>query len=164
MASKGRPFGTGTYNPEFHPVDLIKRMSEGQTNVEIWADWDITERSFYKWLKEHEEFKEAYELAKPKWEKKWLQKGIDYMESGKRDAFKYWAKIMGIKGSKKWREGSGASNNTTNVSIGNMNILQSKSESELLEILQTKMLKLQKINPTLIEVIENKELKDKNDE
>lgn len=132
------PKETG-YNPNFHPEDLVKRMSEGQTDVEIFADWDISKATFYRWRQEFPELEAAHARALPKWESAWLKKGINFMENGNREAYKYWAQIMGIKGGAEYRPDKG---NVTNVHVNQMNVLSNKSEAELTQILQNKMQRL----------------------
>lgn len=152
------------YNPDYHPDDLLDKMSKGLTNVEIMADWNISEPCFYKWIKDHEEFAEAYELGKPKWETTWIKKGETNALSGNREYFKFWNRVMAVKASKGWKEEKGS----TNVNIGKItqvNNYEGKSEAELAEILQTKLEKL-KIPTNIIEadykLIEEK--KESNDE
>lgn len=129
------------YDPNFHPEDLVKRMSEGQTDVEIFADWDVSKATFYRWRNEHPELEKAHARALPKWESAWIKKGVAFMNDGNREAYKYWAQIMGIKGGAEYRLDKN-NGSVTNVHVNQMNVLSSKSEIELTEILQNKLARL----------------------
>lgn len=136
------------FDADFHPKDLVERMSNGEIDVQIYANWDISERTFYYWMNQHPELQSAFERGYPKWEAAWLKKGIQYMEDGKRDAFKYWDRIMAVKASQKYRREQQGTNNTT-INVNNMNLLGSKSEAELKEILEGKLQKLNLLGNTI---------------
>ena len=40
------------YDPDFHPQDLINRMGRGELDSQIYPDWNIGERTFYRWVKD----------------------------------------------------------------------------------------------------------------
>lgn len=146
---RGRPL---KYDFEFHPVDLFEKMSRGDCDVHIYAAWGISEETFYKWMREYPELKEAHDKGLPAWEKAWLNKGIKFMEEGNDKAYRYWNRILGVKGGEKYKENKNTPTNITNVSVNNMNVLQGKSEAELLEILTTKLEKLPVQIPQTIDV------------
>jgi hypothetical protein len=50
------------YDPEFHPTDLVARMSQGQTNEQVMAAWKVSDTCFYAWKTEYKELKDAYEV------------------------------------------------------------------------------------------------------
>ena len=136
------------YSAEFHPADLVARMSQGETNVEVWAAWDIHETTFYTWLEQHCELKDAYEHGQTKWRAAWMAKGAEFMngKAGARDAFKYWDRILSIKGGAEYKHDKSGVNiqlNQTNISY------EGKSEAELTELLQSKLEKLNLAVPQL---------------
>jgi len=135
------------YDPEFHPSDLIQRMGEGQIDVEIYADWDISRKTFCLWKRDYPELEEAYNKGLAKWRKCWFSKGREYMEKGNREAYKYWAHILGIKGEQEDRLERQALGTTINVQQMNQINYDSKSEVELKQILQNKLDKLNLQNP-----------------
>lgn len=47
-------------------ADLIKRFSKGETRVEFCAAYNLSESTFSSWVKQRENFAEAYEIAKTK--------------------------------------------------------------------------------------------------
>lgn len=125
------------YDPEFHPKDLLERMAKGELNIEIIAAWDICEKAFYNWLDKYPEFKEAYEIGVPKKKVVWYKKGDQYLND---DAgYKHYRAIMrniDPEYDRQDKEGGG----TTNINIGNMNVLayKGKSDTELLDIIKQK--------------------------
>ncbi len=129
------------YNPAYHPEELLKRMEAGKLNIEIIAEFDISEKTFYKWIKDHEEFKEAYERGLPKAHAAWIQKGQHYMEAEKDKPFRYWIGIMNNKfgWAQDAKAGAQQTGGTTNIYIDKMNVLQSKNKDELLDIIAQKL-------------------------
>ena len=140
---RGRP---AIYNSEFHPQDLLERMSKGETDVAIMTAWNISVPTFYRCGREHPEFKEAIELGIPKWQAAWLEKGINFMDKGNEKAYRYWNRILEIKGGPEFKTARNEYlGNVTNVHIGNMNVLDQKSTSELLTFVNSKLEKCKEL-------------------
>lgn len=120
---RGRP-------AEYHsglPSDLIRMMALGYTNVWVCNEWNISETTFYRWLQEYEDLKEAFEIGLPKCQVWWEQFGKDMMNGEKSsDGFKPWIAFM----NKKFKyNGSSESNTQGNtINIGNMNVLSTDSK------------------------------------
>lgn len=72
----GRP---PIYDDEFHPKNLIDLMKEGKTNVQCCSEWDISEETFYAWIKTHKNFSESYKKGKTHLNNWWINKGHDLM-------------------------------------------------------------------------------------
>ena len=140
----GRPF---TYNKDFHPNDLIELMKKGALDCEIYAEWNISKMSFYRWLNEHEELKEAHEIGLSKCEAWWTKRMRERFEAGDDKGFKYCIAIMNNKFA--WEKGSKSDGNTTNININNMNVLENKSRDSLLEYIQAKLLLHKDLLPEL---------------
>ncbi len=134
------------YDTDFHPKDVIRRMALGETDVVICAAWGISKRRFSDWQVKHPEFKEAVETGYPAWEKAWLEKGEAEALKGNTAYFRYWATVMGVKAATEYRQAQ--KGDSVNVNINQMNVLQSKSETELLEVLQQKLEKAKIIDAT----------------
>lgn len=130
--------------------ELIKEMGLGKLDVEIYSTWGICKDTFIEWRKEHPEFKEAYQIGFAKCEAWWVSYGRQQLLDQNEKGFKYFISIMNNKF--QWGKEEGGKGNTTNIQIGNMNLLNTKSESELLEILNNKLSKLNLITQT--EVVE----------
>lgn len=131
--------GNPTYKPKFHPEDLLSRMYQGELDVEIYAAWKISKKTFYKWLQDHEDFKEAYEQGLPACEAWWVKEMKNKWQNGDDKGFKYCALIVNTKFNYRENQQQGSvTNNTINVQ-GNMNIIQDKSRPELLEFIKNKL-------------------------
>lgn len=154
---RGRP---PKYNPEHHPQELIKLMSRGYTNSQIFGDWEISKETFYCWIREHPEFKAAYEVGLPLCEAWWEKKGMEFMEDSNNKAFNYWVAFMNNKFG--WSKGAGQVDNQPNqtINIGNINVLQSQSHDQLLEHVMDKLKECNVIDilPESIEIL-NDQLK-----
>ncbi len=135
------------YDPDFHPKDLIRRMGLGEIDVSVMSGWGISIKTFYLWLQTYPELKEAAEIGYPQWESAWLKKGEEQAYKGNNAYHKYWNTVMGVKAHKAYK--AALKGDAVNVNINQINVLENKSEVELLEIFQDKLLKLQRLNPTI---------------
>lgn len=130
-----------SYDPEFHPQDLIRRMALGETDADIMAAWGISTTTFWQnWPNEHPDFREAMQIGYPHWEKKWLQEGKVQALEGNGAYHKYWASVMAAKASQAWRHAQKAEN-ASNTTI-NVNVIDNKSTKDLLAYVANKMDKL----------------------
>lgn len=124
------------YNPEYCD-DLIKYMSKGLSNIQIAAKLGISEVTFYKWKDAHPDFAEAYDLGDPK-RFDYLMEQADkaFLEEKNDKGYKHWKNKMSFIYKNYVPE---AKMPTSTINIGNMNVLQQKSEQELLEIFSNKL-------------------------
>lgn len=145
------------YKPEFCD-DLIKLMGRGYSNLELAAKFHIAEKTFYAWRNEHEEFEEAYQIGDPIRFLFLMEKADEYFLEGKNDkGYKHWLKkVQNMY--KHYAPEIKDSAIVNNITVGNMNVLalQDKSETELMSILQNKLLrnknKLQGLDSQVIDV------------
>jgi hypothetical protein len=55
--------------------ELGELMEAGRSNIQICAAWDISEDTFYRWLKNNKDLKEAFDIALPKCQNYWETMG-----------------------------------------------------------------------------------------
>lgn len=55
-----------SFDPIFHPDDLIRLGCEGFLVDEVCAEWNISRDTFFRWIRENESMSDAYHLYKPK--------------------------------------------------------------------------------------------------
>jgi len=60
-STAGRPTD---YDEKLHPLLLKALMIQGKNNMEIAEEMDISEKTFYNWINEHEGFLQAKKQAK----------------------------------------------------------------------------------------------------
>jgi hypothetical protein len=124
---------TSEYKAEY-PDILLDCMSKGMLDCEIFATLGVGKTTFYRYLKEYPDFKEAYELGLPRCEAVWARKGIDRFDEGNDKGFKYYVLVMNTKFGYRENQGPSGTTNNTQINIqGNMTVLQGKSNQELLE-------------------------------
>lgn len=138
LNSMARP---SNYNKDFHPQSLITIMATGALDCEIFAEWDISKATFYRWLNDHEELKEAHEMGLQKCEAWWTKRMRESFLDKDDKGFKYCIAIMNNKFG--WEKGSKQQDagSTTNINIGNMNLLQDKSRDGLLQYINERLTK-----------------------
>lgn len=146
----GRP---SIYKPEEHPQQLLELMATGAKDCDVYAKWDISKDTFYRWLREHPEFKEAYEKGLPKAQSVWEDVGKQGMMGHiKGFNFNAWIAFMNNKfgWTPKNQEGT-----TNNINIGNVNVFQSKSKEELIDYISTSVTNLKTAGVIDVEILDN---------
>src|ERR1043165_7287912 len=132
------------YNFKYYPEmcdKLIKLMEKGLPDMQIAAKLKISYPTFKSWLDKYTEFKEAYELADPLRFDYIMEQGDKIFltgEAGPNDkGYKHWLKKTNYI-YKNYDNEAGRTTGTT-IQIGSMNVLNQKSDSELLEILNANL-------------------------
>jgi hypothetical protein len=134
------------YKPEFADK-LLDCMSKGMLDCEIFTELGIGKTTFYRYLKEYPDFKEAYDVGLPRCEAIWARKAIDRFNERDDKGFKYYVLIMNTKFNYRENQGSTGVTNNTQINIqGNMNVLQDKSNQELVEAIQSDLSFLKEVN------------------
>lgn len=137
---------------ESHPQKLLELMAQGYLDCQIFAYFNVCKDTFYRWLNEHDDFRQAYDIGLPKCEAYWVKRIQDRFEAGDDKGFKYCISIMNNKFN--WgKEESRATNQS--ITIGNINVLQQKSRGDLLEYIQDALIRNKDvIDVNLLEVHE----------
>lgn len=139
-----------------YPDELVDLMALGRLDVQIYAKWDVSKDTFYRWLNEKPELREAHNRGLAKCEAWYICKAQEALEAGDDKGFKYFISLMNNKFG--WEKGSKGEGNTTtnNIQIGSMNVLQQKSRTDLLDYIKTALGKNSDIiDVELIESIPN---------
>jgi hypothetical protein len=160
--SKGRPstYKEGKvlpeplYNEKSHPEQLLTMMGAGLLDCQIIAALDLKKDTFYRWLREHEDFKDAYERGLPKCEAKYVAKMLESIDQKDDGGFKYYIALMNNKFD--WNKDEGKTVNNTQININNSQITSYRdmTPAQLLDHVQEKMIdtKIIDVIPELIEV------------
>lgn len=120
------------YRFPYHCDKVQELMAEGLAYCEIYTELKISKDLFYKWKKNYPEFEEAVSLGAE------ARKAFYFREARKRwlkgsDAgYKFFAAIAKD-------ELNLVPQNGTQVNINNINVLEGKSEQDLIEFIQAKM-------------------------
>lgn len=125
------------------PNEMLDMMSNGAKDSWIYARWNISKETFYTWLKEKPELKEAHEKGLALCEVWWEQKGMELMSNQDNKAFNYWIAFMNRKFG--WNKNS---DSQTNINIQNMNVLNTQTRDERLEFIKNKLQELDIIDVT----------------
>ena len=134
-AKVGRP---SKYSPDMCN-ELVALMEKGWTNTRICAKWSISRDTFYRWLKEKDDFKAAFDEGIEKAEAWWEEIGISGMlgQLPKFNATLYLATMNNKFG---WsRDSKGGKTQNTQINIENMNVVKDLSDSELQTRIETKL-------------------------
>ena len=133
LVKRGRP-------PIYHDdlcTELLRLASEGKSDSQIYAKWGISKETFYHWRKEHEEFKEASEIAYELCQNYWQELGIKGMMNPKELDFKFWIAFMNRKF--KWHRETEAGGNNTQININNINVLDTQSRENLITFIEANL-------------------------
>lgn len=137
--------------------EIIKLMAEGTVPCEVCAKWNISEEELEKWMKEHEEFKDAYNKGIAKCKAWWVDIGRQGLK-GELKSFKFqlWQQFMISEF--KWNKNTpDAPKETTTVNINSMNVMN--SDKQLVEFIRAK-LQLHQDKPAIATLIEDLGKKD----
>lgn len=148
--------GAPTKYKDTYPEELIKLMSEGKLNCQVFSAWGIHKDTFYQWMYDHPELKEAYEIGKPQCESWWIDWGMKGMQGlVPKFNFNTWVAFMNNKFG--WVPGNKQPGEATNqtINIGNLNVLQNQNNTQLLEYIKTMSIKHKDIlDVELIEAVQ----------
>lgn len=133
-----------------HCVDLTKKMAAGLSDTEVMAQWGISRSTFYRWLKEYPELKEAHETGKVMFDAIHEDLGRQGMLKTAEIDYQFWRDLG------KYRHGwvdksVGGVTNNTQINIDQMNVLNEQSNEELLAYIKSQMEK----HPELQNIIEH---------
>ncbi len=144
----GRP---STYKPEFIEK-MLDAMEQGASDTKVMKILGICRDTFYRWLKEHDDFKEAHEYGKTFVEVHWdnvVEYGIMNPKAVNGTLLVAYLK----KRDKKWRDSStpeGVQGN--HIQIGNLNVnnIGTLTSNQLEDEIQKRLETLNAADPTLL--------------
>jgi hypothetical protein len=128
-----------TVYKDTYPEELVLLMEKGKLDVQIYAKWDVCKDTFYTWLNEKPELKEAHNRGLAKCEAFYITKAQESIEVGDDKGFKYYISLMNNKFG--WEKGSKGDATTNNINIGSISVLQHMSRENLLEHIKTSITK-----------------------
>lgn len=118
------------YDPKLC-TDLTKLMAAGNSDTQVIAQWGISRDTFYRWLREHEELKEAHEVGKVMFDAIHEKLGVEGMLKTADIDYQFWRDLGKFRN--KWTDKSETSTNNTQI---NINFLQQQTNQELIEYIQ----------------------------
>lgn len=143
---------------------LLECMEQGMLDCEIFSELGVCRTTFYRYLKEYPDFKEAYDLGLSKCEAWWVKSLRNNYLAGNDKGFKYAALIMNTKFGYRESQVQNAVTNNTQINIqGNMNVLEGKSTPELLDAIQNNMTFLRDNSVIDIKAIDDRSESDEQD-
>lgn len=139
------------YSPE-RCRQITTMMAAGMSQVEARAAMEVSKTTFHRWRKEYPEFQEAYELGKDLAEQNHISLGKSAMMGDIKVDFKFWKELGKYCHGWTDKSGGGATNNTQ-INIDQMNVLQDKSNEELIDYIKS----VTKEYPELGQIIEHED-------
>lgn len=134
------------FNPKYC-AEVTKIMAAGKTETEAMSELGKSRSTFYRWKKEHPEFKEAIDLGKTFYDANIINLGRHGMLKTMDLDFRYWKELS--KNVHELKDPSSATHNTQ-INIDQMNVLNEQSNDELLAYIKSQMEK----HPELQHIIE----------
>jgi hypothetical protein len=121
-------------------VDIYKNMAAGLSDTQVMAKWDISRSTFYRWMKEHPELKEAQERGKVAFDAIHESLGVQGMMKTTDIDYQFWRDLGKYRHG--WAEKQSAATMNTQINIDTMNVLNEQTNEELLEYIKGQMEKL----------------------
>lgn len=137
------------YKPAFC-AEVYKFASAGLSETKIIAQLDVSRSTFYRWKKEHPEFKDAVERGAVKFDARHEELGEQGMLKTMDIDYQFWRDLGKYRNGWTDKVTSGVTNNTQ-INIDQMNVLNEQSNEELLAFIKSQMEK----HPELTQVIEH---------
>lgn len=127
---------------ESYCEEVIELMGKGFSDVAICAYWGISRDTYYRWIKEKPEFKEAVEIGQPKYQDLMEQIGFKGM-MGEIRGFSsgMWQTLMKAKCKDDYREDRKDSQVIQAQNVNILNTFAEMSTDKLIENIQTKLIK-----------------------
>ena len=136
------------YEPKYC-VELTKKMAAGMSDTEVMAQWGIARSTFYRWLKEIPELKEAHDVGKVMFDAIHEHLGRQGMLKERDVDYQFWRDLGKYRHG--WADKQSVSTTNTQINIDTMNVLNEQTNEELLIYIKSQMEK----NPELLNVIEH---------
>ena len=113
-------------------TNLTKLMAAGFSDVQVIAEWGISKDTFYRWLRTHEELKEAHGIGKVMFDSVHESLGVEGMLRTRDIDYQFWRDLG------KYRNGwaDKPTQGHTQINIDNINVLQQQSNEELIEYIK----------------------------
>src|SRR3990167_5454373 len=135
------------YNPK-HCVELTKKMAAGLSDTEVMAQWGVSRSTFYRWLKEHTELKDAHETGKVMFDAIHEDLGRQGMLKLADIDYQFWRDLGKYRHG--WSEKPSTATTNTQINIDTMNVLSDQTNEELLMFIKSKMEEM----PELLNIID----------
>lgn len=129
-------------------ADIYRLMAAGLSDTQAMAQWGISRGTFYRWMKEKPELKEAHEQGKVAFDAIHEDLGIQGMLKTKDIDYQFWRDLGKYRHG--WSEKPSTATNNTQINIDTMNVLNEQTNDELLAYIKSQMDK----HPELINIIE----------
>lgn len=140
------------YKPSYC-AELYKYMSAGLSDNQVMAHWGISRGTFYRWIKEKPELKEAHERGKVQFDAKHEEIGVQGMLKQQDIDYQFWRDLGKYRHG--WKDTSSGGTTNTQINIENMNnFLNEQTNEELLEYIKSQMTK----HPELNRIIEHDDI------
>lgn len=136
------------YEPK-HCVELTKKMAAGLSDTEVMSQWGISRSTFYRWMKEIPELKEAHEIGKVMFDAIHEDLGRQGMLKQTDIDYQFWRDLGKYRHG--WADKPSTATTNTQINIDTMNVLNEQTNEELLMYIKSQMEK----HPELINVIEH---------
>ncbi len=127
------------YTPK-HCVDIYKLMSAGWSDTKVMSEWGISRSTFYRWLKEVPELKEAHERGKVAFDAIHEDIGVQGMLKQTDVDYQFWRDLGKYRNG--WADKPSAATTNTQINIDTMNILNEQTNEELLAYIKSQMERL----------------------
>ena len=141
--------GLTVYEPKFC-TDLTKKMAAGLSDTEVMAQWGVSRSTFYRWLKEMPELKEAHDIGKVMFDAIHEDLGRQGMMKQADIDYQFWRDLGKFRHG--WAERPTATTSNTQINIDTMNVLNEHTNEELAVYIKTQLEQY----PELQQVIEHK--------
>ena len=125
-------------------------MAAGLSDTEVMAQWGVSRSTFYRWIREMPELKEAHDIGKVMFDAIHEDLGRQGMLKQADIDYQFWRDLGKFRHG--WAERPTATTSNTQINIDTMNVLNEHTNEELTAYIKTQLEQY----PELQQVIEHK--------
>ncbi len=137
-------------------ADIYKLMSAGLSDTQAMAQWGVSRGTFYRWMKEVPDLKEAHEQGKVAFDAIHENLGVQGMMKTSDIDYQFWRDLGKYRHG--WADKPSAATTNTQINIDTMNVLSEQTNEELLMYIKSQMERmpeLRDLSPELNTIIES---------
>ncbi len=112
-------------------------MAAGLSDTQVMSQWGVSRSTFYRWMKEVPELKDAHERGRVAFDAIHEDLGVQGMMKTTDIDYQFWRDLGKFRHG--WKDTAGGGTSNTQINIDTMNVLNEQTNEELLAYIKSQM-------------------------